>query len=321
LKPRDPRSGAVTKAQYTATATTAGGAEVDVTDRVVWSSSAANVLHATDRAGEMEPELPGIAAISAAIETVKTSIGVRVLEAGTFFVSGVVRAAGGGGLAQATVQVSAGDVWPGARNAYTYDGNGSFTLNGVVGDLELTVTAQGFAPAVRRIFVDRDMTVDIALTAASDPLDISGAWSLTLSESPACRDQLPEAARDRRFDAVITQNSAQVRVLLTGPAIDVRYEPHDQFVSWGFLTGDQLSVVLVGDTEYGTWSTPDLFQRLTDTQMVGIDGSIAADAGRHEIRGRMNGDIEVFVTGVFGFDGRPPYVCRAADHAVVLRRP
>ena len=77
-----------------------------------------------------------------------------------------------------------------------------------------------------------------------------------------------------------------------------------------------------GDTDYGTWVFPVLFQRVSATETVGITGIIErAAVTQNEIRGTMNGDVLLFGSNLASPDGRPPGVCRASDHVIVFRRP
>jgi hypothetical protein len=270
----------------------------------------------------MQAEASGDATISATLGDVTVQFAVIVMEPGTFRLTGTVTAVTGGPLSRARVRVLSGTV-ASIPEAYT-DASGRYTFYGAQGRVELRATVEGFEQEIQRADISSDSVVNFRLSPLSEPADASGAWTVTFSASPACRELLHPDARDREYEATITQQSAQVLVRLTGPTIRYSQAPTKpgEFETWGTVVGNRLSFTVVGDTDYGGWSYPDFFDRLSSTHWSGMSGHLpGAVIGKTDIHGTMDGDIESWDSTRSDWPGgEPSGKCRAKDHVVVFRR-
>jgi hypothetical protein len=317
-----PRGKGTSIAQYTAMALHANGLSEDVTASASWRTSNVGIIYPTSRQGEMQAGFAGEATISATLGGITAQFAVLVMEPGTYRITGIVNAFTGGPLANARVKVLSGIVGS-IPESYT-EASGRYTFYGVIGRVELRATVEGFEQETQRADVTTDSTVNFRLSPLSEPADASGAWTVTFSASPGCRDNLYPEARDREYEATITQQSAQLLIRLTSPTLrdgQARDKP-GEFSTWGTIFGNKLSFTIVGDTEFGTWSYPYFFDRFSSTHWSGMSGWLpGAVIGRTEIRGTMNGDIESWDWARSDWPGgEPSGVCRATDHVVVFRR-
>jgi hypothetical protein len=166
--------------------------------------------------------------------------------------------------------------------------------------------------------------VDFDLRPLVSPADLSGSWILTLSTASSCRANLPEVAHAREFDARITQQGTHFYVTLTSPTIyDFNAPSYD---GDGTIFGQALSFLIPGDTNYGDWSSPDIFDRLSPTQWLGISGFVQGTVTGSEIRATL----DTTMGGTFDYweslptatvpGGPPQAVCHAKDNDMLLRR-
>jgi CarboxypepD_reg-like domain len=306
--------------QYTATATRADGTTADVTRSAHWSTSQTSVLQTTTTPGQIRGITRGEADVRASYSengiVVSAEQRVLVLEPGTFKVSGTVTASvTGGPLDFVRVEITSGT----GTGIYTFTNTaGEYALYGAAGQVTLTASIEGFEPKDQRLVVSSETRAIFALTASTASVDIAGAWTISFSASQACRANLPPEAQHRQFDAMITQQSAQVVIELSGPTlVNVVRNPRP-FRTTGSLLSDILSFTIVGDTGYDGWSTVDLYDHFGPDQWWGVTGVVRGSVSGSEIRAVMEGDLEYWA----GFQpvGVPIGVCRAKDHAVTLRR-
>jgi CarboxypepD_reg-like domain len=308
--------------QYSAIVKRADGRTTDVTLQARWSTSKTSVLQTTTTPGQVRGITRGEADVRASYSengiVVSAEQRVLVLEPGTFKVSGTVTASvTGGPLDFVRVEITSGT----GTGIYTFTNTaGEYALYGAAGQVTLTASIEGFEPKDQRLVVSSETRAVFALTASTASVDIAGAWTITFSASPACRANLPPEAQDRQFDATITQHSAQVVIELSGPTLvnEPWNQSHPPFKTLGSLLGDRLSFTIVGDTGYDTWSFVDLFDHFGPNQWWGVEGTIRGFVSGSEIRAVMDGDLEYW-TGAQPA-GMPIGVCRAKDHAVILRR-
>lgn len=154
----------------------------------------------------------------------------------------------------------------------------------------------------------------VGLTVVLGPpsASIAGDWTMTLSASPACRNQLPGVARDRQYSVHFTQQGADFRLTITSPTLEVANPGEDG----GSLIGSTIGFTFIGDTGYDTWSYTDLHDHLGDGTTLDFDGVVTGVVSGSEIHATMSGDMELGPPSANG----PIAICRATDHVVTLRR-
>ena len=79
-----------------------------------------------------------------------------------------------------------------------------------------------------------------------------------------------------------------------------------------------MTLYFVGDTNYGDWSTGDIIDRLSPTEMMQFNGTLEGDLNGSTITATMLGDIVYWDSSRPSF--APNWYCRAKDHVVVLRK-
>jgi hypothetical protein len=312
-----PRGRGVSVAQFTATATRVDGSSADVTATAKWNASRYAIVHPSGaRPGEMQGEGRGEAVIEASAGGINAELPVFVLEEGTFKVAGAITdGVTREGLEGVKVRIESGT---GAGLTSLSDRFGKYALYGAAASSVVVASVNGFTSQAHAIVLDAATTVDFALVPNPFDLNLTGSWTLQISASPGCRDRLPVIARDRQYDAAITQRSARVTITLLGPTISGIGGPMGEFEALGTLDGDVLSFAISGDTGYGDYTSVDFSDQLGPTESMGIAASAQGTLTGSEIRAAMSGDIEYWARATPA--GRPAVVCRASDHVAILRR-
>jgi hypothetical protein len=307
-----PRGKGQSLGQFTASATMSDGSTADVTATALWSTSQIGLLHPTARPGEMQAEGPGEVRVTATVGVVSATVTVLVAVPGTFSISGVVTdVSTRQGLQGVVITV------PSIRRSTGTDSNGRYVVPGASGTVEITASARGFVSQTTVLDVTGVTTQDFVLAPERPPANVTGDWTLTVSASPSCRQKLPEAARDRSYDLVVTQQSARVVFQVTTPsAVSLCGSTLGTLV--GTLFGDLLEFVIVGDTSYDGFSSVCFGERLGPDQSVGIGVIGTGPVLASEIRMTTQGDIEYWPNP--DLRGVPSVVCRATDHSAILRR-
>jgi hypothetical protein len=295
--------------RYAAIAEYSDGSSKDVTATASWFPDATSFpIHFTGP-GIAAPAQRGEANIGANASGKIARLNVLVLEPGTFKLSGPVSEAGVGALFGATVEVLSGI---GQGLHATSDSNG-YALYGVSGPVRLRASADGFAPLVHDVVVtDNGATESFVLTPTDATSDVSGVWTMTVSPSPACRAGLPDIARGRTYQVEFIQHATRLQVKISSPTLQL-LNPDEHS---GTILGSRVRIQFVGDTDYGEWSTPDLYDHLSATETFGFDGSVDGTVTGSEIRATMNGDLVYWNAPTYG----PAWYCRATNHVVILRR-
>ena len=316
-----PRGRGMSTGQFSAVATLTDGSIIDVTTSASWNTSAFAVLHGMGRSGEFQAEGRGEATITATVGGASANFTVLVLEAGTFKVSGAITdMATREPLDRVLVRIESGI----GKGLSSYsDKAGRYALYGAAGPIELGASTDGFNGLVHLLVVSDTTTDDFVLAVPGPPANVSGAWTLSISASPGCRDRLPELARDRQYDATIYQQSGRIDMTLFGPSIETWSGkvgvPKGQFDEIpGTIIGDTLSFTIVGDTGYDDFSSVDFLDHLSPTQSLGIAASAQGTVTGPEVRTLMSGHIEYWASSTPA--GRPTVICHATDHVAILRR-
>jgi hypothetical protein len=139
-----------------------------------------------------------------------------VLEPGTFKVTGTITEAGGGVIG-GTVEVLSG-IGQGKRSGTSA---GRYALYGVAGRVRLRATAAHYRPQEHEVVVtDNSATDDFALQPLEPPVDVAGAWTMTLAPSPGCPDGLPAIAHGRSYKVELTQQGTRLlEVRISSPTL------------------------------------------------------------------------------------------------------
>jgi len=190
------------------------------------------------------------------------------------------------------------------------------TSDPTVATVDTTGQVRGIAPGyvdIMAVVGGAGVTKHIKVVLAPPSPSIAGDWTMTLSASPSCSNQLPALARQRQFTVHFTQQGDDFRLTITSPTLAVANSGEDG----GTLLGSSIAFGFIGDTDYGTWSTTDLHDDLGNGTTLDFDGIVTGLASGSEIHATMSGDLEI---GPYSMDG-PAVICRATDHTVILRRP
>jgi hypothetical protein len=252
----------------------------------------------------------GEATVSATFSGYVTRKTIDVMEAGTFIVSGSV-SDGSGGINGARVEVAAGT---GAGRFATTTQYGGFRLFGLAGIVELRASATGYVTRSQTTTVASNMNVSFGLTPSDPPVDVSGAWQLTIDASASC-STLPDAARHRTYAAAIAQNITGLTIELAGAT----FASHHSYSGaentlWGRIIQSAVTLNLWSDDYYGTVEygvaevLPDGAGTYTPVGTAGgtVDG--------RTISARLNGTISVINPS------GPASACTATDHLLTLVR-
>jgi hypothetical protein len=293
-----------TTGQFTAVADYSDGSSTDVTTSASWQSSAGNILAFTG-GGTVMATGPGEAGVTATLQMTSPSQNVLILEPGTFRVSGTVTYSGSP-LGGAVVEVVAG-IGMGRRATADFS-SGGYALYGVAGAVELRVSADGFDTLTRAAVVGGHAVGDFDLHATATPVDIAGAWAVTLTASAACSANLPEDVRQRSYAGLLKLQGPSVQLVLSGATV----------VS-GWIQGTLIGRSLTLDIGWNSEAGGDfyLYERLSPTRGLGIGGAVKATVIGQEIRGTLDG---IFTMGT-GAPNDNALTCRNGSHEFVLRRP
>jgi hypothetical protein len=298
-------------ARYTATAHYSHGTSEDVTAAALWDPPAF-------ASASVRFTAPGVAVAAGngeilARATYKGLIGsmpIIVISSGTFKLSGVISESGGGPLEGVTVEVISGT---GQGLRATTDLRGTYKLYGVGQQIRLRASAEGFTPQVREVAVAGSSSIEsFALTPVDTPADVSGVWTMTVEPSAACRAGLPQQAQRRDYRAELTQVGTRLQMTITGPTVKVLNPSQNG----GSVFGTHVRLGISGDTNYGEWSSPDLYDQLSPTETFGFSGLLEGTFLGGEIRAEMYGDLVYRNAPTF----EPTWYCRARDHAVRFLR-
>ena len=308
-------------ARYRAFAQYSDGTRDDVTDAVQWAPSAPpgaapqtspNSLCFTAR-GVALGVRPGETTVTVFQGTTMAArLTVGVVDPGTFEITGAITESGGGPLPGVTVEVTAGT---GQGLKTRTDVAGRYGIYGVAGPVQVRVSADGFVQQVRSLVIAAHGAIQaFELTPVEASAAVTGAWTMTVAPSPTCRNGLPEIARNRTYLIELLQFGTQLQFSISGPTLTVTRS----YGQTGAVLGSRVRLQFPGDTDYGEWTSPDIYDRLSPTEQFGFVGTVDGVATESAIRGTLDGDLLYFNTATDR--GGPTWYCRAKDHVVTLRR-
>jgi hypothetical protein len=251
---------------------------------VTWSLIDAGVLQLSQTglltAGQQGGE--AVIAVSVAVEKVtRTASRTQlVLPNGTFRVVGSVREdefpnlpVGG-----ARVEVTSGDP------STVTDGNGQYRLYGVPATADIQVVGNGYAPQSRHVTLSANSTQNFVLHLDGPRVGLSGNFTLAIDVTGTCSgpQSLAAGLRHRTYDASVTQNGAELDVLLTESRFKVNPLGLGNRFSGRALGGGATFTLDWFDpyyyAYYGPDWYPDLAEALPDGTYLSLSGNAVVSA-------------------------------------------
>jgi hypothetical protein len=297
--------------QYRAIAHVADGSSRDVTAQARWVSSDSAVLSLTP-AGIATAHAIGESQITTQYLNLRAGFGVLVLSSGTYRVAGVVRESGLP-VAGATVEVVES---PGTTTVT--DALGAYRFYGVVGDIHVRVTKDGYKPVSSTVTVGENETLDFALEPLSPLADVSGLYTLTLT-ADSC-GVAPEAERTRTYDAQVTQDGPQLKVVLSGARFRTQGDRGNGFT--GRIAPDGITFNLTGWNEF---VYDDIYFSVVEVlaenppRLLTVSGTMSATRSASGISGFLNGNISA-VRALGQYSDFTWWSCSSRKHQFVLVR-
>ena len=301
-----------TSARFTALARYGDGSTRDVTSAATWRSSNTAVL-AVSLDGSATGGDRGEASITAAFEgftVVKTAI--MVLPAGTFRLIGTVRDSG---YAIPGVKVMANGADGPTLTATTDAAAGAYRVYGVAGNVQVTATKEGYAPASKLVQVQSHQSLDIDLVPAGPRDRVEGVYRLTVTAAETCT-ALPPEVRSRTYTAILTQDAAQVFVRLE----DAQFAPDgggqlNRFSGTAQPNELRLRLAPPFAGDYVFYS-PEVMEVVSASPLIrlALIGEVSARATADGYSGPLSGVFQLWS----GFQRTTE--CRSADHRFELTR-
>jgi hypothetical protein len=299
---------------YTAMARYSGGSSRDVTALAEWHQTSAAIRFTAP--GVALATQSGEGGILASLDSPGGrkfgEASVLVLEPGTFKLTGMITEAGGSGPIGGMVEVLSGT----GQGKQSGTSNSRYALYGVAGRVQLRASVANYIPQVHDVVVtDNGVTDDFALQPLEPPVDVAGAWTMTLAPSPSCPHGLPAVAHGRSYNVkLIQQGTRLVQVDISSPTLEVK-EPSG--IS-GWVSGPRLSLDFSAllDDFTGNVST-NLFDHLSRTDTLSIAGLVEGIVSGSPVAATLNGTLRYWTgasTGAFAWE------CVAKDHIVMLGR-
>jgi hypothetical protein len=294
-------------AQLRAYAERQGMPSEDVTTRATWSSTDDDTLRVSS--GLATALRDGEAGVRADYLGVSARVTILILSPGTFRIDGRVLDVNFG-VAGARVDVVAGT---GTGKSATTDADGTFKLYGVAGAIRLRVTADEYQTVEQAATIANNQNLTVHLAPARVPASMAGTWRLAFAASGSCT--LPEAARQRPYDATVDQNGSSVVVRLSGAAF--AFDPAGvgnsvENTFFGHVLDDALTIRLVTYEYYGTHY--DLGELIPNVGTYTVTGQGTATVSATTVSGLLDGTI-----ALVGTSG-PPSRCAASDHRFTFTR-
>jgi len=311
-------------AQYTVTGSFADGSTRDVTKEAVW--------HVQPDCCPV-PQTPVLAVAADGIATglnpgevfLSVSLGTRsfshlskrvlVLPAGTFRLHGSVRD-DRESVPDARVTVIEGSA---TGMATTTDSVGVYRLYGISGPTDIVVSKPGYAEQKRELTVTSNnqfLNFDLTLSGSRD--DVGGTYTLTVTAAPECASRLPAEARERRYEAVLTQAGVRVTARLEGTTFYTT-ESKRQNTFFGVVQPPGLRFWVSGGSYfyYDGHSGGDVLDQLTASTYFSLWGSVMLTGSNARRSGTLDGEIQIV--------GAPPRFdpiawCRSTGHRFELTR-
>jgi hypothetical protein len=319
--------------QFTATATLSDKSTQDVTAAAAWRTSNTSVFTVTG--GLVTAITAGEGAISVTYQNRGSTLLIVSIPDGTGILTGSVKESTFP-IAGARIEVVSG---PFVGRSEVSNSSGSYRIYGVVGDLQIRASTDGYVAQTAQVSVPpiatprRDQTLNFDLTLVNRVLALAGTYKFTLRASSTCGAKIPADVAVREYLATVTQDGPRLSVTLSGaefattsPGVignhfDGRARPDSveftlgsfsyyyyYYSSWGFVER------LTTRPPIGAWG-------FAQSLYLTVFGTAVGSATPSTISAALNGTLGL-VDAPSGFSVRRSTLssCNARDHQLVLTR-
>ena len=300
--------------QFAAKASYSDGSTQDKSAEAVWRTSNSAVI-AMSPGGIAVARDRGEASITASFSGRSiTKSGVLVLPDGTFRLRGAVRDAGVG-VSGARVEVSEGP----STGLMTNSSFGNYSLYGVAGDVEITVTKDGYQPIEQRFQVTANQTqnFDLVLTRPRDM--VPGTYQLRATAAEECRQNLPSAAQERSYTAAIVQDGPRLTATLGGATF---FKPSVNAATLNIFRGTVEPGAVLFTLNAGYYYSlfysyyPDIAEQIGPNELLSLTGLASLSHTATGLVGTLNGEFLTTTTSM----ARRAF-CRSTAHRFELIGP
>lgn len=202
--------------------------------------------------------------------------------------------------------------------------NGSFTLGGVAGPIQIRLQKEGYPDQIEQVDVTAHRRQTFFLGVGVPRTDYSGTYALTISAAASCLATLPEAARRRVYTANVKPHSSNDPGFVTVTLADAdfvvtgdRDGSPDRFFGLVDPTGGITFSIGTSDIFY-EFHIYDLEERFGNDVLI-IRGIVTATSAPTRISGTLNGSIGV-ATEARTFPRTYLSECRAGEHGFEMVR-
>jgi hypothetical protein len=304
-------------AAYTVIGHRSDGSAQTLNERTQWFSSSQEVL-SVDATGRATAHTSGDTRLSAQIPAFFAGRDIIVVPAGTYRLTGLVteNQSGGAPVGNARVEVRA----DGALALSTTTGvDGRYRFHGVVGDIELRVTKDGYQSGTTGVFVREHLSHNLELSTAEPRRDASGTYVLKIVAARSCRELLEESLRSRTYSARISHEGVAVDVRLSGAAFAVTpLGRGDRFTGRMEPAGITFTLAPHISSYYGYAQYPNIVEKLESPGWVAVDGTVLVRETPAGFAGMLEGAYQYFRFDP-AWGGSPGVTCRGA-HDFILDR-
>jgi hypothetical protein len=268
------------------TKTVASGVQWSVSNPSFLSVDINGVVTAQPRVGEAFVRAQAFSGRSASFGQME----VIIVPTGTFRLTGTVT---DGNSSSFRVPNALVEVTPGPISTTT-DSQGQFRLYGVPPDVDVKVTAAGYATVNQSLRLTSHSSISVPLTPSGPRMMLSGPYLVEVDTAGGCTS-LPAALQQRSYDADVTTTGSLVEVALTEPRFRINGTNRgNKFIGRATATGVIFTLDYYGSYYYGYYGPaayPNVAERLSDNTILVVEGTANTSGNSSKVSGLLDGGI------------------------------
>jgi hypothetical protein len=272
------------------------GSTEDATSTSVFSSQSRDVLDIAPN-GVATGMALGDSVVSAAVQNRFPSATreIVVVPDGTFRVTGQVVEDDSSDLPVGGATVTAD-----AAPAATTDIDGRYRLYGVRPHALLRINKSGYVAKDVPLDISDHHIENVRLTFAGPRDNFAGTYQMVIEASPSCRGAFPDNLLTRRYEAVVSQNGAEIRAVLGGATFaNGRFGTRSNVIR-GRVEQSQMVLEFIFYGAY--YEDPSLLEIIDDANLFTVHGQVRFSSAPSRLEGTLPGWLMLFPGTSFGYD-------------------